>query len=279
MSFELEASGFELEISVANIDDLKLHEEIIDSLLEDLADSIKEDGEIKDPVIVDKDTEAVLDGMHRVSAIEKLGYNKIPVCFVNYQDSRVKVGSWNRIFGNLQMKRLLRLCEGQGFEIDECDPGKISEILSERRSELIFVSEDESYSLSRDFKSVKEVYDSASEIEETLKAEGSEPRYETERDIVEKLRAGEIALLIPPAKKKEVIDIALSSSVFPYKTTRHVIPTRPMRINLPLDLLGRDLLEVDEELTNRLKDREVEHLSPGSRFEGREYEEELLIFK
>lgn len=279
MSFELEASGFELEISVANIDDLKLHEEIIDSLLEDLADSIKEDGEIKDPVIVDRDTEAVLDGMHRVSAIEKLGYNKIPVCFVNYQDSRVKVGSWNRIFGNLQMKRLLRLCEGQGFEIDECDPGKISEILSERRSELIFVSEDESYSLSRDFKSVKEVYDSASEIEETLKAEGSEPRYETERDIVEKLRAGEIALLIPPAKKKEVIDIALSSSVFPYKTTRHVIPTRPMRINLPLDLLGRDLLEVDEELTNRLKDREVEHLSPGSRFEGREYEEELLIFK
>lgn len=279
MPFKLEASGFEFEICIFRIEDLNLHEEIIESLLESLADSIEEEGVIRDPVAVDEDTKVVLDGMHRVTAIKMLGYDKIPVCCVDYQDPRVKVGTWSRVFRGLSINSLLDFCKDLGFEVEVCDLGKINEILSDRRFEVILASQDECYSLSRGFDSIKEIYESASEIEKSLKVEGFTPEYRVEEGIPNKLGSEDIALVVPPAKKEEVIDVATSGAMFPHKMTRHVIPARPMRINLPLDYLKEDIQEVDRRLSDRLKEREVEHILPGSIFEGRKYEEELLVFK
>lgn len=278
MSYESDASGFKLEISIANVSDLKLHEETIDTYLEELASSIEENGEVYDPVIVDKETGVVLDGMHRVSAMEKLGYERIPVCYVDYQDSRVKLGSWCRIFPDQDIENLIDIFEEQGLEIGACNGEDVSSILENRKYDLVLVSRDECYSISGDLDSIDEIFDLAIGVEKKLKDEGVEPRYEPEIGILEKLDEGDVALLIPPATKDEVIDVSLSDSVFAHKTTRHVIPARPMRINIPLDLLEKDIESADEELTNRLENREVEHLPPGSRFEDREYEEELVIF-
>ncbi len=279
MSFKSDASGFELEVSVANVDELKLHEETIDSYLEELAESIEDNGEVYDPVIVDKDTGVVLDGMHRVSAMRELGYERIPVCYVDYKDPKVKLGSWCRIFEGASMERLKEICEDLGFEFDDCQRENIPEILENREAQLVLVSEDECYSPSGVSDSIEEIFEKAIEVEEILREEGVEPRYEPEIGILEKVGEDEVALLLPPASKDEVIDVSLSDSVFGHKTTRHVIPARPMRINIPLDLLKEDIDTVEEELTEKLEQSEVEHLPPGSRFEGREYEEELVIFK
>lgn len=279
MSFKSDASGFELEVSIANVDDLKLHEETIDPYLEELSKSIEDNGEVYDPVIVDKDTGVVLDGMHRVSAMRNLDYEKIPVCYVDYRDPKVKLGSWCRIFEDVEMKKLKNICEGLGFEFDDCQRESISKILENRKAQLILVSKDECYSLFGVSDSIKEIFEKAIEVEDILRDEDIELRYEPEKDILQKIDEDEVALLIPPASKDEVIEISLSDSVFGHKTTRHVIPARPMRINIPLGLLKEDIQTVEEELTEELEKREVEHLPPGSRFEGREYEEELVIFK
>lgn len=275
----MEASGFELEITIADLDDLKLHEEVIDSYLEELADAIKENGIVMDPIIVDKESGVILDGMHRATAVEKLGYDRIPVCYVDYRDSKVELGSWCRFFEGVEMEHVKGICEDLGFEIEPSEHENIEEILSERSSELLLVSEEECYSLSRGSESINEIFDAAIEIEEVLRGEGHEPRYETENRIMDKLKSDEVAILVPPVRKEEVIEIASRGSVFSHKTTRHVIPARPMRINVPLDLLEKERLVADEEMSEDLKGRSVENLPPGSRFEGREYEEELVIFK
>lgn len=279
MTFELEVSGFGLEIGIANLENLKLHEDIIDSLLNELASSIEADGEMKDPIIADKKTGVVLDGMHRVVAIESLGYDKIPTCYVDYQDSGIKVGSWCRVFQDLQMKDVLDICEALGFEIGECEKENVEKILDERTSEFLFVSKDECQSLKRDSASLKEVYDDAVSVEKALKKEGYEPRYEAGEGIPQNLDSNEIVLLLPSARKKEVINIALSDSSFPHKTTRHVIPARPMRIDVPLDLLEKSVQEADRQLSDLLDEREFEHLPAGSSVGGRKYEEELLLFE
>ena len=279
MSYKLDASGFDLEITIERIEDLKLHEETIDSYLEELADAISDSGIIKDPVIVDKDSKVVLDGMHRVTATGKLGYKNIPVCLVDYHDSKIDLGSWCRFFEDLEMDYVKNLCEELGFEIGDCDHSQIDEIIKDRKHDLLLVSQEECFTLDRDSETINEIFEAAIEIEEELRGEEYIPRYETENDVMEKLKDNEVAILVPAATKEEVIEVSSRGDVFSHKTTRHVIPARPMRINVPLDLLEKDIEEADEEMTEFLKEREVEDLPPGSRFEGREYEEELVIFK
>lgn len=279
MSYKLDASGFDLEITIEKVDSLKLHEETIDSYLKELADAISDSGIIKDPVIVDKDSKVVLDGMHRVTATGELGYENIPVCLVDYHDSKIDLGSWCRFFDGLDIGHVKNLCNDLGFEIGECDHSQIDDMIEDRKHDLLLVSQNECYTLDRDADSINEIFEAAIEIEEDLRDEGHKPRYETENNVMEKLGSDEVAILVPAATKEEVIEVSSRGEVFSHKTTRHVIPARPMRINVPLDLLDKDIDEADKEMTEFLKERDVEDLPPGSRFEGREYEEELVIFK
>ena len=79
--------------------------------------------------------------------------------------------------------------------------------------------------------------------------------------------------------KEEVLKVSLSEKVFPHKMTRHVIPVRPLKVGVPLSLLEESVQVADDKITEKLENGRVEHLPPGSIFEGREYEEELIVFK
>ena len=74
--------GLKLEIKLEEIKKLHIHEEIIPSIVKLLSREINQ-GICRDPVIVDKETFVVLDGMHRVAALQHLDCKLIPVCLVN----------------------------------------------------------------------------------------------------------------------------------------------------------------------------------------------------
>jgi hypothetical protein len=57
----------ELKITLAETSSLRIHEEIIPSILARLVEKIKSDNVWTDPIIVDEKTMVVLDGMHRVA--------------------------------------------------------------------------------------------------------------------------------------------------------------------------------------------------------------------
>lgn len=279
MPLKLEASGFRLEIGVARIENLKLHEEIVSSYLLDLAETIEKDGKIRNPIIVDRESGVVLDGMHRVAAISYLGYDKIPACFVHYQDPELKLGSWCRVFKNLAIDEVLELCEDLGFEIKETESSHVKSSMEKKLKKLFLVSKSNYYQISHEADTIKEIFVMAEDLEEAIVKEGFEPKLVPEKGILEKLTVGETAILIPPAKKEEVIEISQSKTVFSHKMTRHIIPARPLNVDVPLELLKEDLQRVDEKITKKLNNLKIEHLPPGSTFEGREYEEELVIFK
>jgi L-serine kinase (ADP) len=86
----------EYEIKIINIDLLKPHEKIVECHLIRLAEEIKKEGRLKDPVIVDKKTLVILDGHHRWNALKRLGFNSCPVCLVDYNDDAVKVECWQK---------------------------------------------------------------------------------------------------------------------------------------------------------------------------------------
>ena len=108
--------------------------------------------------------------------------------------------------------------------------------------------------------------------------------YETEIEGIKKFQGGDISGLIALRRisKKEVVDFASRGCLFPAKTTRHIIPARPIGINIPLDLL-RDIHlsteEINISLVDDLKEREIKVLPAGSTVNGRTYEEKLFLFK
>ena len=273
----------ELHITISNIADLYLHEEIVPELLDELVRAIDSDGYLKHPVIVDGGSHVVLDGMHRVAALKELGCVRVPVCFVDYESPAISVGCWYRaIKGAEAPGRVVAEVEEMGFvveEVENVDEGRIgvSPVVAAIKAL------DRALFIHASFGGLKEAYDVVREVEEGLRASSFEVLYETEGDALRMLRGGLVdALLLTPRLTKEgIIRTALSGDVFSYKATRHVVPARPLHVDVPLTLLrgDRGLDEVNDELGRMLRRRRLRLVSGGNVFEGRKYEEDIYVFE
>lgn len=84
---------FEQKYEIVPIDILRPLEMVFPNHLENLNRLIIEDGVIKAPLLVDKETGIVLDGSHRYIVLLMNGYMKAPVHFVNYSDENIRVGT------------------------------------------------------------------------------------------------------------------------------------------------------------------------------------------
>jgi ParB-like nuclease domain. len=95
--YEIKTPSITLKITVAEANSLHIHEEVIPDLLSQLAEKIRSDGVLRDPVIVDEKTLILLDGVHRVAAVRHLGLKYIPVCLVDYDNPNIKIYTWSRV--------------------------------------------------------------------------------------------------------------------------------------------------------------------------------------
>lgn len=283
MWYALATPELELKIKLEELGKVKIHEEIIPDLLAQLANQIKSDGVAKHPIIIDSRTLVVLDGMHRVAALKKLGCEYLPVCLVDYQNSNIRVGCWYRtVKGEAKVEELLPALGSLGLEVEKVSLERALAVLEAREASAALLTKEACYLLKGEGQGIKELYDQVGRIERVLKAKGLGITYETERDAMERMRAGKTAaaILTPRARKEEVVEAALSGDVFAHKTTRHVVPARPMGANVPLDWLrGDELKQANRKLIEHLRKRQVKRLPKGELFEGRRYEEELWVFE
>ena len=133
------------------------------------------------------------------------------------------------------------------------------------------------------FEDIYNAYRIVGMLERVLTDRGLEIGYEPNDDAVRMLDNGDIDAIIatPPISKEDVINVALSGRVFIPKTTRHIVPARPLFVNVPLDLLRRkeiSLEDANSEFVKMLKKRRVKHLPPGTRLD-RRYDEDLYVFE
>jgi hypothetical protein len=108
-----------------------------------------------------------------------------------------------------------------------------------------------------------------------------EVSYHTEADALEHLQGNSSAILVVPSlTKKEVIEAALQAQPFIHKTTRHVVPARPLFVNVPLEWLRQsDAKEANAKMKELLEGKHVVQQGPGAVIDGRRYEEFAYIFK
>jgi len=282
-AYVISHGDFKIYIALADIAELHLHEELVPELLDGLVDAIPRDGVLRHPIIVDRDTLVVLDGMHRVGALERLGYERIPVCLVDYLSPLITVGCWYRTLrDDVSLSRLL--AEAQALELDV---EHISHIAPKEVGvppvAAAVLTADGGFVVKKAFESLDAAYAVVKLLEERIRALGVEIGFETEDDSMRMLRSGEVGgvLMTPRVEKEDVLRVALAGRLFPHKTTRHVIPARPLFVNVPLDLLKGDIAleEASARLAQLLKKRRLRHVPPGHLIEGRRYEEDLYIFE
>ena len=281
MGYLISHPRLELEIKLEEIEKLYIHEEIIPEIVERLSDEIKRDAHVKHPVIVDKETLVVLDGMHRVAALQHLGCKLIPVCLVNYNNPNITVASWFRTIENKQKtdKNILKDLEKLGYSLQEIADNELERKIYGREIIVGIITSKKCYGIPGKIESIKETYEYIKQLEGSLRSLGYKIGYETESDAVNKVKSGEAlaTIIAPRITKRDVVTTALSGEVFVHKSTRHVIPARPLFVNVPLEWLNMSPKEANKLLFEHLSKKKLRRLPPGQTLD-RRYEEELYVF-
>jgi len=271
-----------LRICILNISNLHLHEEIIPELLQNLKLKIKKDGFQKHPIIVDENSLVVLDGMHRVVALESLGYKRILSCLVDYQNPSIKVGCWYRTLKSSNSLISIFKFETLNVKVSKEEDIDFSE-LGNPPNVAAIIHSDGVFIFKANFNNICEAYKIVKKIEAFLKNESFLVSFETEEDALKMFNEGKVdaVLLTPKVKKKDVVETALSGDLFPHKTTRHVIPARPLNVKVPLSMLSgcKPLERVNEKLRKELEKVNVRKISGGCIINGRRYEEDIYFFE
>lgn len=101
--------------AIVEISKLRHHEAIQDDLLEKCVQMLENDGVFKVPILVDENDFVVLDGHHRVEALKRMGYTKIPVYLVDYWDKAIEVTTWPEAeIENITKNMVLEMGKGEG---------------------------------------------------------------------------------------------------------------------------------------------------------------------
>ena len=275
-----------LHLKIVDINSLFLHEETIPEMLEKLAAEIRMDEALRHPVIVDKESFVVLDGMHRVAALKLLSCRRIPVCLVNYKSPSISVGAWYRTItaaNNYSIDKMLEEMSSLGFNIEKVylEP---DDKIGKNDIVAAIKTRENTYLICHSFGNLKEAYDYIKLIENRLKQLNFKVNYDTEADSFKKLKEGivDAVLLTPKLSKDEIVKTALSGEVFAHKATRHIIPARPLYVNVPLELLileNLSLKQANEEFRKMLMKKKLKMIPAGSFIENRRYEEDVYLFE
>jgi hypothetical protein len=275
---EITSSSLNFRLSLVELNALKPHEEIIEHAVRSLSSEIRLEGEVRDPLMVDQDDLVVLDGMHRYAALKMLNCRFAPCCLLDYDDPLVRVSAWYRLFtvpdAQILAERILRE-NNLTYSRLESQYDYNAEALLLLRNGLEYLS-------TKPMEPIERVR-AAVQLEKAVTANHHRVEYLSETVAIQRLKSGDVNLVIPVPifSKQQIRELAQRNMLLPHKVTRHVIPSRPLHINIPLKMLTQPnstQAEANRRLGELLAKRHVERKMPGSVVDGRRYEEELLVF-
>lgn len=261
------------------IHDILPHEEYDRWILSRIVSSLRLEGAMHDPLLVDEATFTILDGTHRYWALRKLGCKAVPAALYNYQSPAIKIGCWYRCLDRAPPLEILDSLKARKMDREEG-----LKMLRAREVSLSIILQSGSYVFdwgSMSGMNVYHAYQLMAFLEGGFKSRGYGVNYATEMDAVDMLKSGNVKAVIapPPITKEEVISVIKDHKLFPKKSTRHILPYRPMGVNVPLSWLQGDTDVASRKLEELLSRGTFKRMLSGIVIGGRRYEEEVYIFE
>jgi hypothetical protein len=278
-----------LELKVVPVKTLLQHEQIIPHKAGRLTYEFKNLAHLQNPIIVDENY-VVLDGNHRTHVFNALNFKYIPVCKIDYLNDSTKLRCWFRLLGQVPNIGIVeKTFESSGCRLHKVpDKSSLMEILETHKDACgiqctdgcIFIEFPERVS-----QDAVAIFDLLQQIQRQLTSLEITLDYipcnavHTEL-FCSKLNVNQAVVWTPRLTKKAVISAAKKKKMFAPKTTRHVIPARPLNVNVPGYWLNENIsLEaINQRFETFLQTKQVRRFGPGQIIDGRYYEEELFVF-
>ena len=287
--FVIQTKDLKLILEAAPVSSLRTHERVIPEAAEKLLLQLKNWAHLHNPIICGTNN-IILDGHHRTFAFKKLGFLFIPVCKIDYMHKDTQVRCWFRLLTNVKdINLLVEVFRGHGAIVKPV--GSKEELKQELdRSPLSFGLQQGARFFVLSFpnhivRNAPDAYDQLEKIQTKIRGEGINTEYvpcevAEERNFCNGLSDREVVVWTPQISKEMVKDAVKQNRCFAPKTTRHVIPARPINVNVPISWFREDtsLEELDKRFTQFLKSKTLMRLPPGQTIDGRYYEEELFVF-
>jgi hypothetical protein len=264
-----------------DIEELKPHEEVIEEIVHSLAREMQTQGIVRDPLIVDKDDYVILDGMHRFDSLKRLKCRFVPCCLLDYNSPQIKVGSWFRLFTVDDARAIAENLLSE-TRVDYSKRQVDAATMNYDAETAILTKDGTIFSLPSSLDPLERCRKAVS-IEKRMSNGGHGVTYLSDTLAMQQLKSGQanFVIALPVFKKEEIREFGLERRLLPHKVTRHIIPSRPLAIDVPLTLLMDPMIscqEADDKFGELLSIRRVDRMAPGSVVEGRHYDEELLVF-
>jgi len=277
--FTIKHDKLDLHIYLSPSNKLLLHEETIPDRVAELKREFLRDQMVNDPIVIDADSSVVLDGMHRVVALRELNCTCVPVCAVDYLNPSIRVGVWYRtMFGEPSPSQVKFSLSTSGLASDVF-PFDMTRIYENPTVGILFEN-GECYRITS---SSPGVFEALKIAEQCVRRLGFTIKFETEHDALQILAGNrtKAIMTLPRIDKESVRKAGLTGQLLPHKVTRHIIPARPLGINVPLKTLtdqGTQSLESNRSFVSSLQKRSMTRGPSGTIVRGRRYEEETFIF-
>ncbi len=267
----LAKAGFVLGIKPVSA--LRPHEDIIPEHVRGLASEIEKEGIQKDPIIIDGDSLTVLDGMHRLAAFGALGIENAVCCSVEYSSKAVALRRWARVYATPRSNSI-RDVLGESGLTKRTTLAQAFDALEGLDTGLALLTSDAAY-LPEGKLDISGAMETMHDFDRASEERGWARSFVPEDDVDVPLQsARNIVLLVRKLRKDDVVNAARSGRLFPCKTSMHRIDPRPVAVDFPTAELGG---ATSASLRKKLEGRKEVLLPANSLYEGRRYQERLLL--
>jgi hypothetical protein len=250
------------DLRIVSRDAAQLHEDADPVRVERLAQRLRRDGVLRNPPVaapLPGGGFVVLDGANRTSALARLGVPVLPLQVVDYDDPAVRLDVWRHLIVEpVDVGGWLRT---RGLHPEAVSAGEAARRLEHREIAAYLLTGGQALAVPLD--PDRRLAAILSEVVDAYK--GRTRIYRVPTSDLETLAGayGTIAAVVvfPTLTKQDIVEIADSSAKLPTGITRHLIPGRALRVNLPLEALGTpgDLDGKNRWLAGLVRQRLLDH--------------------
>ncbi len=273
--YRVKDSRIPILLTLRSIESLRPHEETVGHELGLIINDLEHEDVLRHPLIGDQSTGVILDGTHRLAALKALNCRWVPCALVEYEDPKILVDRWYRIITGSNTQDFLKKLDMEPSTLMTPAEGENRLLKRECYASL------DDRSVCRVFPckgmTPMELTRAAFKLEQAAKDQGLKVKYSDGKGTSS--ASHRFVLSTVKLEKREIVESALRGLVFPPKTTRHIIPSRPLGISTPLDWLrSEQRVDAQARFVQDLRSKRVKRMPEGSKVGSRRYLEEVFIF-
>ncbi len=261
----------ELCLRIVALNDVILHEQVERKRVDKLMRRLTQDRLLKNPPIVSeyRNQYIVLDGATRVTALKQIACRDVVVQIVDYAAPGIALETWNHMLLDAPVAEFFgALKQMPGLRVEPASMQDAARAVTERQSiASVMLADGSVYALCAQDDRLPEQMRLLNAV--VAAYEGRGEMYRVAHTDVEQLIAehGHLSALIvfPRYRPAEIQQLALNGSKLPMGITRHIIPGRALRINIPLEILENTLplaeknAWLDEWLKDKIRERQARY--------------------